>query len=266
MDEKDLLSIKNFAKFTGIKQSILRHYDEIGLFQPIQRGENGYRYYSPPQTITVNLINVMKGLGMNLSSIAEVVKDRSPKSVLKLLNQQQLQVSQELYRLQKALTIIHAYGGMIQEGLLVDEHNINIQQIKAVPLEFGPVNDFSTGCFYDSFYTFVKHMKNQKIDPLCTCGGFYDDFNTFYEKPGQPTHFFTYTVSGTDSNEEGSYLVGYIRGYYGQLGDLPERLNKYAQEHKLTFDGPVYEIYLHDEVSVMDPDQYLIQVSVQLKK
>jgi len=266
MNEKDLLSIKQFSDLTGIKQSVLRHYDEIGLFQPIQRGENGYRYYSAPQTIAVNLINIMKGAGMSLSTIAEMEKERTPGSVLKLLHKQESQLNQELLRLQKAFSIIHAYSRMIYEGLMADENKIHIQRMDELPIEFGPENDFNNGYFYDSFFVFIKHMAEQKIQPLCICGGYYKDIDAFTDTPGQPTRFFTNTADGKDTKKEGNYLVGYSRGYYGHLGDLPKRLKNYAQEHDLTFAGPVYEVYLHDEISVMDPDQYLIQVSAPIKK
>jgi len=40
MDERTLLSIRDFSDFTGGNQSILRYYDEIDFLPPASRGEN----------------------------------------------------------------------------------------------------------------------------------------------------------------------------------------------------------------------------------
>jgi effector-binding domain-containing protein len=46
------------------------------------------------------------------------------------------------------------------------------------------------------------------------------------------------------------------------MGDLPERMNAYAEENALTVSGPVYTLYLHDEICIKDPSQYLVQICV----
>lgn len=64
----------------------------------------------------------------------------------------------------------------------------------------------------------------------------------------------------------GLYLVGYTHGYYGQTNDLPGKMAAYAKKHGLVFNGAVYNIYLTDETSVIDPDQYLLQVSASVSE
>jgi effector-binding domain-containing protein len=63
----------------------------------------------------------------------------------------------------------------------------------------------------------------------------------------------------------GKYMVGFIHGYYGQLGDLPQRMEAYAKENNLEFCGPVQIVYVLDELCVKDPAQYLSRVSVAVK-
>jgi len=266
MKDQDLLSIKKFSELTGIKQSKLRHYDEVRLFQPIARGENGYRYYSAPQAIAVNLINVLHSVNIPIKVIGEIKKDRSPVSVLKLLQEQELELNKELFRLQQAYAIIHTYCRLIQEGLQADEKIVSSCRMAAAPIELGLVNDFSSGDLYDSFFSFIDLMVDRKIDPSYPAGGFYEDINAFIDAPGRPTRYFSLVPTGRGIKEAGEYLVGYTRGYYGNLGDLPRRMQAYAKEHGYAFTGPVYEIYLHDEIAVEDPDQYLIQASAPVEK
>ena len=266
MKDQDLLSIKEFSELTGIKQSKLRYYDEVKLFQPIRRGVNGYRYYSAPQTIAVNRINVMHSLKIPVKNISGFKKQRAPKQILELLQKHELVLNQELFRLQQAYALIHTYRKLIQEGLLADEQSIDSRWMDAMPIELGPVNDFSSGYLYNSFFKFIEQMADRNIDPAYPAGGFYKNMDAFISAPGQPTRFFSHVPTGRDTKGAGEYLVGYTRGYYGNLGDLPQRIQAYAKEHGFSFTGPVYEIYLHDEIAIDDPNQYLIQISVPVKK
>ena len=262
MKEQDLLSIKEFSDLTGIKQSKLRYYDEIELFQPVKRGENGYRYYSAPQTIAVNSLNVMHSMNIPVRKFSSLKKERTPKQILELLQKHELELNQELYKLQQAYSIIHAYCELIREGMQADEEVISRQWMDSTSIELGSVNDFSDGFFYDSFFRFINQMADRNIDPAYPAGGYYEDMGAFTGAPGQPTRFFVHFPEGRERKVAGEYLVGYARGYYGEIGDLPQRIKSYAKENRITVTGPVYEVYLHDEVSVGDPNQFLIQASV----
>ena len=264
--DQDLLSIKQFSEITGFSQASLRHYDKIKLFRPIKRGENGYRYYSVRQAVAVNFIKVLNSVKIPIKKTGEVKKRKSPEVVLEVLRKQEYELNKELYRLQQAYAIIHTYSEMIQEGLLADEHEISVRRMDAANIELGPVNDFGSGYFYESFFAFLKRMAGSKVDPAYPAGGFYEDIDSFISAPGKPSRYYALAPAGNDVKEAGLYLVLYARGYYGSLGDVPERLQAYAKEHGLTFAGPVYEMYLHDEITIDDYDNYLIQVSVPVKK
>jgi len=263
--EDDLLTIRKFSEITGINQSKLRYYDDIELFQPAMRGDNGYRYYSALQTTIANCINVVNSLNIPLKKFWDFKEKRTPEQILDLLHNQKTDLDMELFRLQRAYAITHIYSCLIQEGLLADEENIVSRPMAALPIELGPSNDFSSGYFYESYFKFVEKMSERKIDSAFPVGGYYNDINALSKTPGQPDKFFSLTPLGKEIKEAGEYLVGYTRGYYGKLGDLPQRLRAYANEHGITFTGPVYEIYLHDEITVEDPNRYLIQISVPIK-
>jgi DNA-binding transcriptional MerR regulator len=89
ISHNDLLSIKDFSQLTGIKQSTLRYYDDLGLFSPAKRGENGYRYYSPQQIITINSINLLNELDMSIREISEIQKNRSPELLFHVLSEKE---------------------------------------------------------------------------------------------------------------------------------------------------------------------------------
>ena len=82
--------------------------------------------------------------------------------------------------------------------------------------------------------------------------------------PSQPSRFFSLDPKGHECKPAGLYLVGYTRGYYGETNDLSEKMKAYADEHELEFNGPVYNLYLFDEISISDPQNYLLQVSASV--
>jgi effector-binding domain-containing protein len=91
-----------------------------------------------------------------------------------------------------------------------------------------------------------------------------EEMEAFLADPSRPTRFFSRDPVGNEVIAEGLYLTGYTRGYYGQTNGLPRRMADYAEENGLTFTGPVYNTYLFDELSVKDPERYLLQVSASV--
>ena len=105
---KDLLTIRDFSKLTGVEASTLRYWDEIGLFSPLKRNpENNYRYYSLAQVPALNFITTLSELEIPLKTIAELRKERDPEKLLSLLEKKEIQMDMELRALRQRSSIIH---------------------------------------------------------------------------------------------------------------------------------------------------------------
>jgi effector-binding domain-containing protein len=88
----------------------------------------------------------------------------------------------------------------------------------------------------------------------------------FVNAPGQPDRFFSLDPHGKHKRKAGRYLVAYRRDYYGEFGDIAQKMLSYAQANALAFHGPLFVIYLLDEVSITDHSQYLAQIVVSVAK
>ena len=88
--------------------------------------------------------------------------------------------------------------------------------------------------------------------------------DAFLREPSQPMRFFSIDPKGGDMKPAGLYLVGYTCGYYSHTNDLPERIEAFAKENALVFGGAVCNIYLSDEISESNSQQYLLQVSASV--
>ena len=267
MSNVTMLSIKEFAEFSGLNESTLRYYDTIGLLSPEYRGANRYRYYSPLQTITVDFIKVLVKVGVPLSTIAKMNKNRTPQSVLALLTQQENKLDRQLHDLQTAYSIIHTYRNTIEAGIVAHEHDISVRTLDEAHIILGQVNDFSEAAnFYEPFMRFCNMANENKIDLHYPIGGYYEDIHVFLNAPSQPTRFFSLDPRGNSKCNAGRYLIAHNKGYYGEFGDLPKRLLAHAQTNGLSFRGPLYIIYLLDEISMADHNQYVSQIVVGVSK
>ena len=81
MSKSTNLKIGELAKQTNLAVGTLRYYSDLGLLQPIQRGDNGYRYYSQNASKQVEFIKKAQAIGFTLEEIKTIlnVRDRGEK-------------------------------------------------------------------------------------------------------------------------------------------------------------------------------------------
>lgn len=264
---KELLSIREFSKFSGIESSTLRYWDEIGLFSPAERGsDNDYRYYSPEQVTAVNFVKIFSNLNVPLKIISEIGEDRTPDSTAQLIEQQERFLNMEMRRLGECHSIIHTRRELISRGDSVkDVSYIGVEHLEEMHFIAGPRNDFQDGeGFYKPFMEYCKQAQESRVNLGFPIAAMHDDWSSFVKAPGSPDFFMSMDPTGNQKSAAGDYVVGYVRGYYGQFGDLPERMVNYIKEHSLTPSGPTFSLYLHDETCISDPSQYLAQVYVAI--
>jgi len=285
---KDYLSVKEFSKLSGIEQTTLRYWDDIGLFSPARRDpDNNYRYYSPEQIIAVNFIKVLSELNIPLKTIGELERERTPFKIVELIEAQERILDMEMRRLREAYSIIHIrreliyYGMHLEDGFhavdgmrvenkpesgkveWIDENEIAVLHREQRPYILGPPNEWpEDGSFYEPFVNFCAAASDLRMNLNFPIGAYHNSFEDYQKAPGQPDNFISLDPTGNRVRPAGKYMIGFCRGYYGQFDDLAARLTAYAEKNKLRLTGPVYVMYLLDEVCMMETDQYMVQVSV----
>ena len=266
MKNQALLTSGEFSQLTGIPVSTLIYYDRKGLFHPTERGENDFRYYSYFQTITVKLINVLKTCGVPLKTIKSIMEDRSPQVLLDLLLTKERDIPKEIQRLQEALKIIGVFVNNLCEGLSAEAEIISAKFKTQECYTLGIENDFSGDeTFYSGFIRYCKDAKKKGENMCYPVGGWWSSIDAFIKNPVRPERFFSPDPDGEHIKPAGRYLIGNTQAFYGEVNDLPQRIIKYAAENKLNFDGPVFNIFLLDEISTLNTENYLLQASVMVR-
>ena len=268
--DKDYLSIKEFADVVGMTVNTLRYYDKRGIFKPDKFGEeykNQYRYYSPTQITTIKMIRVLTEIGVPLNEIKELASSRSPEKLIKLFSKQQGIVADELRFLQEVHLVISTFLKLLIDGISATETDITVTELPERKIILGDVNEFyGTAGFYKVFMRFCNAPHEPKLNLAYPVGGYFEHIDAFLREPSKPTRFFSLNPNGNDKQKAGLYLLGYTRGYYGKTNDLPKKMAEFAEKNELIFNGPVYNIYLFDEMSVINPEQYLLQISMSVKE
>jgi DNA-binding transcriptional MerR regulator/effector-binding domain-containing protein len=258
-----LIPGKKFAELTKFNQSTLKYYDEIGLLFPAARDGNGWRYYAPEQLIAANFIRVMINWGIPLKEIIARYRSNNPEDAVDALQRSQRELDEQIENLRERFAMLHTYTKLIASGITVNEDAITIEDMPRLGMIMGERNEFTVKSdYYMPFHKFLTETPH--LNPAFPIGSYYENFSDYSEQPSEPSNFFAVDPKGLSERPAGTYLVGYSRGYYGQMNGLPERLSSYAEENFLDITGPVYIIYLHDEVSTADSSQYLLQASVRI--
>ena len=264
----DTLSIQEFAKKANICSSTIRYWDEIGLFSPIARDpENNFRRYTTAQLLALNFVTTLSALDIPLKQIAKLRDERDPKELLKVLEKLEKQMDMEMRDLRQRYSIIHARRELINMGLTVDENSISVMHLDERPMIVWPRNEYKEGdTFLEALSYHISSSNDRYVNLSFPIAGRHDNMRSFLKASGRPDNFLSIDPIGAHIRKAGNYLVGFARGYYGELGDLPERMTAFACDHGIGLTGPVYTMYLLEEISNSDKSRYLAKCSVAVRE
>ena len=66
-------SIQEVARLAGVTSRTLRHYGDAGLVPPSRTGAGGIRYYDADALVRLQRVLLLRGLGLGIPAIAEVL-------------------------------------------------------------------------------------------------------------------------------------------------------------------------------------------------
>jgi DNA-binding transcriptional MerR regulator len=268
MNSDGLISIGEMARYAGISRPALIHYDRLGLISPVKRGDNNYRFYSSRQLQSIRLVATLQDLGMPLKEIAELVQNRTPESLIDLIEKRDAFVAQNIAKLQRTRDLIGMLKAAIEDGLAADEDALELKRVAEESILLGPRIDYSGGKGIDDamleFYAYCRG-RDDSLDLNYPVWGEFSERRIKNRDWHLPDRLYFKMPGAPDRKRAGLYLIGHARGYYGRSDALYERMLSYIEENKLEICGPAYETYPLNEISVVDTDNYLMRVSINVK-
>ena len=136
------LTTAQFAKLHEVNKRTLHYYDEIGLFRPLTKSDNGYRYYDISQSIDFEYIRMLKELNMSIEEIEIYRKNPTPADFLKIVNEKEQEVDKQIQKLKDIKTVMQSKKEQIFFCETLQEREIRIEECKSERLLVYPY-DFS---------------------------------------------------------------------------------------------------------------------------
>lgn len=268
-----LLKISEFALLSGIKRKNLIYYDQIGLLTPEYVTDNGYRYYSHRQVDTVSVIGALQEVGMPLCEIKDHLDKRTPASLIELFSTQRKEIEEKIYRLRRIKAMIDTRLSITRRALEIDISKINLENYPEELLFAGDEivcqgtveeRENAVNQFYD-----LCDRKN--IPYGYPFGTMVSQKNLLQGNCNSPSRYFfkTPAIEGIDpmlSKPAGLYLTGFERSSYNGHHNVYNHMFEYMKKNKLAVSGNSYEEFLLDEISIKDPENYILQISIQVKR
>jgi DNA-binding transcriptional MerR regulator len=270
MHQNDLLSISAFSKMVEIPRKTLIYYDQIGLFKPAWVADNGYRYYHRSQLETIGVIDIFKELGMSLDEIQAHLGKRTPASTLELLRKHEKLIQLQIAKLERAQQMIVKRAENIEHSLKVDINEMNIIWQNKTPILLSTRIDANKQQFPEELWNDFQYRLQKENAPIGYPNGVIIPRESLLNKDGD-TMSYMYCYMNTQFHKQafmpkGFYLVSYSKADYGDTNKIYPQIFDYIEKNNYAIIGDAYEEYLQDEVSIQNPDEYLVKVMVHIEE
>jgi DNA-binding transcriptional MerR regulator len=114
--------IQEVARLTGVTSRTLRHYGQLGLVEPSRIGANGYRYYDQTALVRLQRVLLLRGLGLGLPAIAEVLEKHTdaPAALrrhLELLRDEQHRLGRRIASVQSTIEMMEGGDDLMADTM-----------------------------------------------------------------------------------------------------------------------------------------------------
>lgn len=264
-NKKYLFSSGEFAKLNGINKRTLHYYNEIGLFRPTVIDENGYHYYSSLQTFQLELILLLRKLGLSIEEIKTYTTAPSSNSLTQALTEQKKLIDNSIEQLFTAKNFLQRKLDKLELGLSASHGKIEIIRLPETKILLSaPI----TGAYDEDDFSVASEFSLR----LKNIFGLYDNFgsrisvqNLLQKNFLAYDSFFAYGRDDLNQYEallsEGTYLRTFCTGGWDRLREVYESLLSYAENNHFTLSGYAYEEGLN-EMSLNNEEDYITMITV----
>ena len=258
-----LFTAGQFAKLHNINKRTLHYYDETGLFRPVFKGENGYRYYSHEQSPTLEMLLAMRELGMSIEEVKGYMADRSVSSLKKLLRERQEEIDSTIARLSALKSALSKKESDLDLSLCADE-SISVTECEEEYLLLSPLEGAEDD--KKAFDIFLNHLTvSRELSSLRkSCGSM---ISTKKLMDGDfDSYDYLFTVIDEKSEKlfvrpKGKYIRAFCIGGWDRLPAVYKKITEFAEKNSLVLGEYAYENGLND-MAVNDTDGYVTQIMI----
>lgn len=270
-DFKKYFNTGEFAKLCNVKKQTLFHYDDIGLFSPEIKDDNGYRYYSVQQFEVFNVILILKEIGMPLKEIKHYLDNKTPEALIELFENKITQVNREIENLKRIRKFMKTKIEITKKACIIDYSKITLEVLNEEHLVLS--RSIENLSYKDYLKAVSEHMDYCNFHQL-TAGysisvminrdnifkGVSDNYSYIYTKLDS-----NIKIKPTFTRPKGLYAVAYHLGSYTTIDRTYKKIIEYLSEANLKIGKYAYEEYVLDETTMKGFDNYVTQILVEIE-
>lgn len=269
-DYKKYFNTGEFAKLCHVKKQTLFHYDDIGIFSPEVKAENGYRYYSYQQYEVFGVISMLKELNMPLKEIKAYLDNRTPDSFVSLFENKLTDIDEEIRNLQRTRMLMEKKLSAIKKSTLINPDKITIEFMEEECLVISrSIENISHKEYIKTVSDHVDYCFSNHLNSDYSIGLIITKENILKGVEYNYSHLYS-RVNCQSSNSHtfikprGLYAVAYHKGDPDTLDESYQRVVKYLEKANLKMGSYAYEEFILDETTVIDKENYLTQILVEI--
>ncbi|WP_339328158.1 MerR family transcriptional regulator [Clostridium botulinum] len=256
-----------FAKRFGVKKDTLFYYDKIGLFKPAGISDNGYRYYTIPQSDIFWVIQSLRDLNFPLKSLDNYLKAPSPQDLIELSKNQLNKVDQEIEKLIQIRSILNRIVLQSEEALNAPLDKVILMDLEEEPILYSDKNTLkgdTTNEEWSSYYE--EFFKKTELRGPAFIGSVIDKNDLLSGKFGRIDRLFVrMNKPEATMKPAGLYAVTYYKGSYEAIVDFYEVFMRKIKEQGLIICGDAYEEYLLNVLATQNSMDFVTKISVAVK-
>ncbi len=270
MNQAELIPISAFSKMAEVTRQTLIYYDRIELFKPVLVDDNGYRYYHLNQLDAIGVIAILKEQGMSLQQIRSHLEQRSPERTLELLRAQEQLIQSQIAKLERTRQMIGIQTANLELSMKVDISKMEVTWQPAVPILLSARIRSSKQDFPENLWQdFQLRLQNEHAPIGYPMGVIIEQEDMLRRDADTISYTYSQMETYTEPQhyrEEGYYLVAHARADYADTEKIYPRIFDYMERQHYVIKGHTYEEYMQDEVSISNPDDYLVRIMVHIEK
>ena len=265
------LTVSQFAKLHNVNKRTLHYYDEIGIFSPDYKGENGYRYYDYMQGVDFEYIKMLKELNMGLDEIKKYIDSPNEEDFKEIAEVKIKEIDQEIKLLNRRREVLEDKLNKLNKCDEVRKKNsIKVVECEEQKFFFTPFK-FED----DDLKQLITHIKDVwTVDEYCKGIGSFVSVDKikrgeFEEYDGLFIEMLEDMESKNTKNTiikpKGKYICAYHMGDWDTLPNFYGEIVKYAEGNNLTLVGYSFEIGMND-FAISDMEDYITQIMIRVEE
>lgn len=270
-DFKKYFNTGEFAKLCNVKKQTLFHYDDIGIFSPEIKDENGYRYYSVQQFEVFNVILILKEINMPLKEIKYYLDNKTPKALMELFENKIIQVNKEIENLKRIRKFMKTKIEITKKACFTDYSKITLELLTEDHLVLSrSIENLSYKDYLKAVSEHMNYCNSHQLTSGYSISLMINRDNIF--KGVSDNYSYIYTklevnskIKSTFTKPKGLYAVAYHQGSYTTIDKTYKKIIEYLNEANLKIGKYAYEEYVLDEITMKGFENYVTQILVEIE-